>query len=38
VVVPREVAEKVLERAERQLELDRASQKPLLEKLGLKLW
>lgn len=38
VVVPREIAEKVLERAERQLEADRASQRPYLEKLGLAPW
>jgi len=38
VVVPREIAGKVLERAEKQLEADRAAQKPHLEKLGLPLW
>lgn len=38
VVVPIEVAERVVEKAERQLEADRAAQKPMLEKLGLTLW
>lgn len=37
VVVPMEVAEGVLERALKQLELDRSVQKPLLEKLGIRL-
>lgn len=37
VVVPKIIAGKVAERAEKQLEADRASQKPFLEKLGLRL-
>jgi len=37
IVVPRKVAEDVLERAERQLAADRKAQKPFLEKMGLTL-
>jgi regulator of RNase E activity RraA len=37
VVVPRGVAEKVLERAEEQLSADRKAQKPYLEKMGINL-
>ncbi|MBS7653871.1 MAG: RraA family protein [Candidatus Bathyarchaeia archaeon] len=37
VVVPRKIAHRVLERAEKQLMLDRNSQKPYLEKLGINL-
>ena len=37
VVVPRKVASEVLERAERQLSLDRKAQKPYLDKMGLTL-
>ncbi len=37
VVVPRDIADKVVEKAEKQLEADRMAQKPLLEKLGLRL-
>ncbi|MEM2092048.1 MAG: RraA family protein [Candidatus Bathyarchaeia archaeon] len=37
VVVPRRVAPQVLERAERQMALDRASQKPYLDMFGLSL-
>jgi len=36
-VVPRRVIREVLERAEKQLELDRKSQKPYIEKMGLTL-
>ena len=38
VVVPWEIAEMVLERAEKQPDADRASQRPYLEKLELPLW
>ena len=37
VVVPRKTASEVLERAERQLSLDRKAQKPYLDKMGLTL-
>jgi regulator of RNase E activity RraA len=37
VVVPRKMSHQVLERAEKQLMLDRISQKPYLEKLGINL-
>lgn len=37
VVVPRKIAHQVLERAEKQLTLDRNSQKPYLVKLGINL-
>jgi regulator of RNase E activity RraA len=37
VVVPQKVALQVLERAEKQLELDREGQKPNLDKTGIKL-
>jgi 4-hydroxy-4-methyl-2-oxoglutarate aldolase len=36
-IVPENVALQVLERAERQLDLDRKSQKPFLDKVGIKL-
>ncbi len=35
VIVPKNVAAQVLERAEKQLNLDRQSQKPLLDKMGI---
>lgn len=35
VVVPRKVAQQVLERAEKQLAIDRKAQKPYLDKVGL---
>ncbi|MEM2593764.1 MAG: RraA family protein, partial [Candidatus Bathyarchaeia archaeon] len=37
VVVPRKLALQVVERAERQMAMDRASQKPYLDMLGLTL-
>ncbi|MGB9718626.1 MAG: RraA family protein, partial [Thermoproteota archaeon] len=37
VVIPRELAEAVSERALRQFQEDRANQKPYLEKLGIRL-
>lgn len=37
VVVPRKIAHQVLDRAEKRLLLDRKSQKPYLEKLGINL-
>jgi regulator of RNase E activity RraA len=37
LVVPQKVALQVLERAEKQLELDREGQKPNLDKTGIKL-
>jgi regulator of RNase E activity RraA len=35
VIVPKDVAPQVLERAEKQLDLDRQSQKPFLDKVGI---
>jgi regulator of RNase E activity RraA len=37
VIVPKKVAAQVLERAEKQLELDRKGQKPFLDKVGITL-
>jgi regulator of RNase E activity RraA len=37
VIVPKKVAAQVLERAEKQLELDRKGQKPFLDKTGITL-